>query len=197
MKKFLKIFAVVLLVVLLYLRISIYPQLDLISGFSAKSVASGHFIDGRSLETIQQGDNDIDKIDWATNEINDAGKWVTSTVNGLKQRKAIYRPGLGATLINDDFDTSKPYEVPKRAKHKTQPFPLGNVKIDSVFSNIDYAKLNAVVENAFDNMGAVIKTTKSKTGKYTSVSINVNMNSPEDVVAKYIEVSTIEGIISF
>ena len=46
-------------------------------------------------------------------------------------------------------------------------------------------------------MGAVIKTTKSKTGKYTSVSINVNMNSPEDVVAKYIEVSTIEGIISF
>lgn len=53
------------------------------------------------------------------------------------------------------------------------------------------------VENAFDNMGAVIKTTKSKTGKYTSVSINVNMNSPEDVVAKYIEVSTIEGIISF
>ena len=53
------------------------------------------------------------------------------------------------------------------------------------------------VENAFDNMGAVIKTTKSKTGKYTSVSINVNMNSPEDVVEKYIEVSSIEGIISF
>ena len=59
------------------------------------------------------------------------------------------------------------------------------------------AKKVEAVENAFDNMGAVIKTTKSKTGKYTSVSINVNMNSPEDVVAKYIEVSTIEGIISF
>ncbi|GEC77902.1 MULTISPECIES: DUF493 family protein [Flavobacterium] len=59
------------------------------------------------------------------------------------------------------------------------------------------AKKIEEVENAFDNMGAVIKTTKSKTGKYTSVSINVNMNSPEDVVAKYIEVSTIEGIISF
>lgn len=59
------------------------------------------------------------------------------------------------------------------------------------------AKKIEEVENAFDNMGAVIKTTKSKTGKYTSVSINVNMNSPEEVVAKYIEVSTIEGIISF
>ena len=56
------------------------------------------------METIQQGDNDIDKIDWATNEINDAERFVTSKVYGLKERKAIYREGLGATLINDDFD---------------------------------------------------------------------------------------------
>lgn len=53
------------------------------------------------------------------------------------------------------------------------------------------------VENAFDNMGAVIKTNQSKTGKFTSISINVTMESPADVVEKYIEVSTIEGIISF
>ena len=52
------------------------------------------------------------------------------------------------------------------------------------------------VENAFDNLGAVIHTTQSKTGKYTSVSINVMMESPENVVEKYIEVSNIEGIIS-
>jgi putative lipoic acid-binding regulatory protein len=52
------------------------------------------------------------------------------------------------------------------------------------------------VENAFDNMGAVIQTTQSKTGKYTSLSINVMMESPEYVVEKYIEVSNIEGIIS-
>jgi hypothetical protein len=32
------------------------------------------------------------------------------------KRKAIYREGLGATLINDDFDVSKPYLVPKRTK---------------------------------------------------------------------------------
>jgi hypothetical protein len=59
------------------------------------------------------------------------------------------------------------------------------------------AKKIEEVENAFDNMGAVIKTNQSKAGKYTSVSINVLMDSPADVVAKYIEVSSIEGIISF
>ncbi|MFA7446440.1 MAG: DUF493 family protein [Flavobacteriaceae bacterium] len=52
------------------------------------------------------------------------------------------------------------------------------------------------VETAFDNMGAVIETRQSKTGKYTSVSVNVKMKSPESVIEKYIQVSHIEGIIS-
>jgi putative lipoic acid-binding regulatory protein len=45
-------------------------------------------------------------------------------------------------------------------------------------------------------MGAVINTNQSKTGKYTSVSINVTMSDPEHVISKYIELSSIEGIIS-
>ena len=170
MKKFLKIFAVVLLIALVYLRIEIYPQLDLISGFSAKSVASGHFIDNRSLETIQQGDNDIDKIDWATNTIDSKQKFVTSSVYGLKTRKAIYRQGLGATLINDDYDATKPYEVPKRNFIKNDlPFPYGAKEpkaclpngMDTVFANIDYAKLTTAIENAFDKKGEKNKRTRS------------------------------------
>jgi putative lipoic acid-binding regulatory protein len=41
-------------------------------------------------------------------------------------------------------------------------------------------------------MGAVIKTTKSKTGKFTSISIDVQMKSSQEIVDKYQEVSTIE-----
>ncbi len=52
------------------------------------------------------------------------------------------------------------------------------------------------IESAFNNMGAVIRTTQSKTGKYTSVSVDVQMINPDAVIAKYIEVSGIEGIIS-
>jgi putative lipoic acid-binding regulatory protein len=52
------------------------------------------------------------------------------------------------------------------------------------------------VENAFDRMGAVIKTTKSRTGKFTSVSVNVTMDSADQVIGKYKEVSKIEGIVS-
>lgn len=59
----------------------------------------------------------------------------------------------------------------------------------------DPAKIQTV-EDTFNNMGAVIETNQSKTGKYTSVSINVRMQGPEAIVAKYKELSVIEGIIS-
>jgi putative lipoic acid-binding regulatory protein len=52
------------------------------------------------------------------------------------------------------------------------------------------------IETTFDNMGAVITTTASKNGNFTSVSVNVRMSSPEHVIEKYIAVSGIEGIIS-
>ncbi|HTO35206.1 MAG: DUF493 family protein [Flavobacteriaceae bacterium] len=52
------------------------------------------------------------------------------------------------------------------------------------------------VENAFNNMGAVITTQKSRNGNFTSVSVNVRMKNPDSVIEKYKEMSTIEGIIS-
>jgi putative lipoic acid-binding regulatory protein len=52
------------------------------------------------------------------------------------------------------------------------------------------------VENAFNNIGAVIDTKQSKTGKYNSISIHVQMQDAQNIIDKYLEVSTVEGIIS-
>jgi putative lipoic acid-binding regulatory protein len=52
------------------------------------------------------------------------------------------------------------------------------------------------VENTFNCMGAVIKTTKSKTAKFTSISVDVTMKSAEEIIEKYQDVSTIKGIVS-
>jgi putative lipoic acid-binding regulatory protein len=45
-------------------------------------------------------------------------------------------------------------------------------------------------------MGAVIKTTKSKTGKFTSISVDVTVKDSQEIIDKYQELSTIEGIVS-
>jgi len=52
------------------------------------------------------------------------------------------------------------------------------------------------VEEAFNCMGAVIKTTKSRTGKFTSISIDLEVKDSQEIIDKYQEVSTIKGIVS-
>ena len=54
----------------------------------------------------------------------------------------------------------------------------------------------AEVKNIFDNTGAVIKTKKSKTGKYVSVSIILKLKSSEEVIVYYKKAAKIKGIIS-
>lgn len=49
----------------------------------------------------------------------------------------------------------------------------------------------------FDNLGAVINSKKSKTGKYVSFSIKVKLPNPDSVIEKYKKVaSEINGVIS-
>ena len=52
------------------------------------------------------------------------------------------------------------------------------------------------VEDIFDFTGAVITKTYSKTGKFVSLSVLVVMKKADDVILKYKQAETVEGIIS-
>ena len=52
------------------------------------------------------------------------------------------------------------------------------------------------VKSLFDKGGAVIETKKSKTGKYISLSIFLNVKSADEVIAYYKKADVIKGIIS-
>ena len=52
------------------------------------------------------------------------------------------------------------------------------------------------IQAIFDNTGAVVESKKSKTGKYTSLSITVYLDHPDQVIEKYIAVGKVEGVIS-
>ena len=163
MKKTFKIIGIIVLVYVLYFIVTTYQKLDLISGFASKNVASAHFIGQRNLKLIQQTDNDMSLIDLAKNQIDGTEKSASASVYGLKTRKAIYREGLGATLIDNNYDVSKPYLTPKRTNIKINlPFPYGDLEPrDTVFSNIDYDKLKRAVDNAFDENGLKNKRSRS------------------------------------
>lgn len=52
------------------------------------------------------------------------------------------------------------------------------------------------IQSVFDNTGAVIESKQSRKGKYTSLSVTVNLPDPDAVIAYYREVGKIPGVIS-
>jgi putative lipoic acid-binding regulatory protein len=92
-----------------------------------------------------------------------------------------------------DKDTKEFYERLRTELNNSNTWPA-----EYLFKFIvptDQEKIEKV-ENAFNSMGAVIQTKNSKTGKYTSISIDVQMPNAQKIIDKYLELSTVKGIIS-
>ena len=53
-----------------------------------------------------------------------------------------------------------------------------------------------LIKDVFNYGGAVIDTKLSKTGKFISVSILIEMQSSDEIISKYISLGDIKGLIS-
>ena len=96
--------------------------------------------------------------------------------------------------MSDSSKTDEFYKKLKMRLEKTATWP--SEYLYKFILKTDAGKIEKT-ESLFNDAGAVIKTTESKKGKYTSISISLVMNSPDAVIEKYIEVAnTIEGVIS-
>jgi CubicO group peptidase (beta-lactamase class C family) len=133
-----------------------------LAGYSAKNTASSVFLANRTLEVTDKNDNNFSPINLADDKINIDKKRATSSAFNLLTRKAFYREGLGAVLALEDKDLDKKYLSPKRAVADNRtPFPYGNAsQKDTVFSNVDYSKIDKTLAVLFDSInqtrGAVI-----------------------------------------
>ena len=127
MKK-LKLFFLALVLVLSALLVYNYPRLNIITGFAAKSVCTCTFEAGRDQQSIESGDNDIDPVYYAKNRIDKEEKSVTSTVFGLKKRKAVYREGIGCVLVTEGIHQPKSSTNKPNRKYTVNgsPYPYGN-----------------------------------------------------------------------
>jgi len=52
------------------------------------------------------------------------------------------------------------------------------------------------IKNMFNYSGVIINTKLSKTGKYKSVTIVTTMKDADEIIKKYKEVASVEGVIS-
>ncbi|PCI33053.1 MAG: serine hydrolase [Flavobacteriaceae bacterium] len=163
MKKIIKYGFLILLIGLVIGVYVNYPRLNIISGYASKNMASSVFLAHRTESSVAEFDNNFDPISKAETRVNTLNKSVSSNSFGILERTAFYREGLGAVLVDDDFDMAAPYLKPLRNKTAKQlPYPYGVLaQKDTVFANVDYQKIQQVVNAAFDATGERIQKTRS------------------------------------
>jgi CubicO group peptidase (beta-lactamase class C family) len=129
--------------------------LPIITGYGAKYMCSAVFIAGHNEQKLRQEDLDFFPITYATFTINYSDLSVSGSVFGFAQSKAIYRNGLGATLINEltekqiraqTFRTAIPLDI----NQDTIPWPMGDKIADDSFpSNINQTQLEDAINYLF------------------------------------------------
>lgn len=150
-----KILKRVLLVIFVIIVVTItynYPKLNILAGYSAKSMASSVFVADRTVAYTDSTDNNFSPVNLASDTVDFKNKTAISSAFGLLTRKALSREGVGAVLLLNDEDANVTYLKPKRSEANTMTaFPYGSgVAKDTVFTNINYDKINLAIDKVFD-----------------------------------------------
>lgn len=112
------------------------------------------FVSGRDKKDLDTSEFADIPLSLAANKVNMQDSSVTSTVLGFAKKRAIYRKGLGCTLINEISEKELRSQkfisaTPPLLNTDTIPWPYGDKIADTIPSVIDKAKLEAAVDKAF------------------------------------------------
>ena len=127
-----------------------YPKLNIISGYTAKYMASGVFVADRSVKSLEEQDTNAPLIELAEAEVNEEDRSARAKVFGLMERKAICREGLGCVLVNEDYQITEVPSPSRRLNQDQAPFPFGQGEPDTVrVEGVDYVLLERALDSAF------------------------------------------------
>ncbi|MBI2729852.1 MAG: serine hydrolase [Sphingobacteriales bacterium] len=151
-----------LLIAVIIIAWQVFP---LISGYGAKYLASSIYLQHRNANDVIKEDLGDFPKSLASYTFDEKDSSVTGSVWGFAKRKAIYRKGLGCTLINEFSETSirrQQFDLPAvpASNADTIPWPYGDKIIDSIPSAVNIAALNNAVNN-------VMKESKNGVPAYT------------------------------
>lgn len=164
--KFIKMIGILIFIIVTVVFVLNYPKLKLISGFTAKNMASSYFLANRNVKQINATDNNGPLTKLATTVVNKRVKTASSNVFGFSKKTALYRDGVGAVLVKNNLSNYNlaTVKTPHRNFIKIErPYPFGNLPaIETRFSNINYKKLDSITKGCFvENNPNVIKNTRS------------------------------------
>jgi len=154
-KKIIVVFCVVIGVLLLVKAdYYLWKLLSAAAGIEAKMLCSGVFVSKREPESVLNEDLHR-SVNYIRRNVNHVEKSATATAFGVITRRAIFRKGLGCTLIADISEEELRSQVTvdltsRPLKKKNLPWPVGDViSKEDLPTDIDVQKLSVVMDGAF------------------------------------------------
>lgn len=151
MKLVKKISWLLLLAVLVYGIRYAWVSFPIISGYTAKNMCSCVFLAQRNSASVAAEELGSFPLKLGSYSINYTDSSVTGKVWGFAKRKAIYRAGLGCTLVNELPESeirNQPAPVLKSMTDSltNKEWPAGNKIASFIPPNVDVAKLNKLLQ---------------------------------------------------
>lgn len=152
MKKVLLGLLVVILLAFGILAKYLIDRSTIFTGFAAKNVASGIFVAGRTQESIEALDINFFPVNLANTVVDIENKTVISDFFGFGKQVAVYREGLGCTLLGEasleDVKKQSCYQGISSTSSDDIYWPSGNKNRDTVLSFVNEEKLQQAMDNA-------------------------------------------------
>lgn len=150
-----------LAIVLLVVGYAVYygwQAFPIISGYGAKNICSCVMLAGRNPEDVIKNELGGFPLRLGRFEVNYQDSSATGTVFGLAKRKAVFRKGLGCSLVvemdEDEFRAQKTNVLSAPPVNQdTLEWPYGNMVSDSVTAGIDLTQINKTLDEAFSEPG--------------------------------------------
>jgi CubicO group peptidase (beta-lactamase class C family) len=129
-------------------------SLPIATGYGAKVLGSALFVAGRKVEDIKAQELSFAPVHLVSHDIDYQDSSVTSSLWGLAKRKAIFRQGLGTTLVRELTEKeirSQPRNLPVRRPMATDtlPWPAGDKIAYPLPAPVDTARLAAALADVF------------------------------------------------
>ena len=150
-----------LIVALGYLIYYCWLSFPILNGYGAKIMCSAVFVAGRDEKQVRDQDLSSYMMRLADFKVNYADSSVTGTILGLAKRKAIYRRGLGATLVSELDEKeirAQPIIQAEKPVLKTDSisWPLGDKVVCTFPKDLDSVKLQAAVNHVFEEKDTIL-----------------------------------------
>lgn len=129
----------------------------IVTGYGAKNLCSCAYLSGRTEQSVLDNELSAFPLSIGTFELHPEDSSATASVFGFAKHKAIYRKGLGCTLLNEISEEelrNQKFNLPKPLGNQDDiAWPMGNLTRDTILPDVNYELLNKTIEDAFAEPG--------------------------------------------